>query len=102
MRNSFIFVLLAALFLSSCGEKAKKPPYDLEQGTTASFSVPYEEIGGVKTIPVKLNGITMNMVYDTGCSGVSLSLNEVQTLLKNGKLGLDDILNSWKLTISGK
>lgn len=101
MRNSFFFfVLFAVFFLSSCGEKSKKPPYDLEQGTTASFSVPYEEIGGVKTIPVKLNGITMNMIYDTGCSGVSLSLNEVQTLLKNGKLGLDDILNSSYSTIA--
>ena len=42
----------------------------------------------------------MNMIYDTGCSGVSLSLNEVQTLLKNGKLGLDDILNSSYSTIA--
>ena len=51
-------------------------------------------MGGVKVIPVKINGITMNMIYDTGCSGLHLSLNEVQTLAKNGKLEAGDILDA--------
>ncbi|MDE5980851.1 MAG: retroviral-like aspartic protease family protein, partial [Bacteroidaceae bacterium] len=46
----------------------------------------------VKVIPVKLNGVTLNMIYDTGCSGIHLSLNELQTLCKNGKLSQEDVL----------
>lgn len=36
----------------------------------------------------------MSMIYDTGCSGVHLSLNELQTLFKNGKFSEDDIIGS--------
>lgn len=82
------------LMITSCKPKNDKPPYQLDNPNTATLSIPYEVIGGVKTIPVKLNGITMNMIYDTGCSGIHLSLNEVQTLYKNGKLTANDILGS--------
>lgn len=89
---SLIFGLL--LTIVSCMPKNNKPPYQLDNSNTATISIPYEDIGGVKTISVKLNGITMNMIYDTGCSGIHLSLNEVQTLYKNGKLTANDILGS--------
>ncbi|MCS2420369.1 retroviral-like aspartic protease family protein [Bacteroides fragilis] len=62
--------------------------------SVTDISIPYTELNGVKTIPVKLNGITMSMIYDTGCSGVHLSLNELQTLFKNGKFSEDDIIGS--------
>lgn len=90
----FIFVLGMLITFVSCKPKNDKPPYQLDNPNTATISIPYEDIGGVKTIPVKLNGITMNMIYDTGCSGIHLSLNEVQTLYKNGKLTENDILGS--------
>ena len=80
--------------VSACEKKASKPPYNLGQDTRTCISIPYEEFGGVKVIPVKLNGITMNMIYDTGFSGINLSLNELQTLFKNGKLDQNDILGS--------
>lgn len=89
---NFIFVLSLFLTVMSCKSKDEKPPYQLDNNNTAAISIPYEEMGGVKMIPVKLNGITMNMIYDTGCSGIHLSLNEVQTLAKNGKLTENDIL----------
>ena len=82
------------LTIVSCKPKNDKPPYQLDNPNTPTISIPYEDIGGVKTIPVKLNGITMNMIYDTGCFGIHLSLNEVQTLYKNGKLSENDILGS--------
>lgn len=101
VRHNILFILLTILFFASCERKATKPPYNLGQETTESIiSIPYEEIGGVKVIPVKLNGITMNMIYDTGCSGIHLSLNEVQTLVKNGKLDTNDILDASYATIA--
>ena len=83
------------LACSSCNTKGKKPPVDLSGlNSVTDISIPYTELNGVKTIPVKLNGITMSMIYDTGCSGVHLSLNELQTLFKNGKFSEDDIIDS--------
>lgn len=92
--NYTLLAISAILLFVSCKSKNERPPYQLEKQNTATISIPYEELGGVKTIPVKLNGITMNMIYDTGCSGIHLSLNEVQTLYKNGKLTVNDILGS--------
>ena len=97
--NVFAVILMAVLF-SSCEKKSSRPPYNLDREATACISIPYEEVGGVKTIPVKLNGITMNMIYDTGCSGIHMSLNELQTLIKNGKLDESDILDATYATIA--
>ena len=100
--NKLLFLLLSAvcITLASCEKKATKPPYNLDQQTKACISIPYEEFGGVKVIPVKLNGVTMNMIYDTGCSGLHLSLNELQTLAKNGKVNQDDVLGVSYSTIA--
>lgn len=86
--------------LSSCEKKASRPPYNLDQPGKACISIPYEEFGGVKTIPVKLNGITMNMIYDPGCSGIQISLNELQTLAKNGKISEEDVIGVSYSTIA--
>jgi len=89
-----LLAMCSLMLIVSCKPKNEKPPYQLDNPNTATISILYEDIGGVKTIPVKLNGIPMNMIYDTGCSGIHLSLNEVQTLYKNGKLTANDILGS--------
>lgn len=81
-----------AFTMTSCKQKNDKPPYKLDTPSKPSVSITYEEMGGVKVIPVKLNGVTLNMIYDTGCSGIHLSLNELQTLCKNGKLSQEDVL----------
>lgn len=99
MKNILSFALLAIFSLMltvSCKPKHDRPPYQLDNPNTATISIPYEELGGVKTIPVKLNGVTMNMILDTGngASGVHLSLNEVKTLAKNGVLKAEDILDA--------
>lgn len=82
----YLLIAMCILVLASCSNKNNKPPYQLDMVNTSMISIPYEETGGVKIIPVKLNGVTMDMIYDTGASGLHLSLNEVQTLAKNGKL----------------
>lgn len=81
-----------AFAMTSCKQKNDKPPYQLDTPSKPSVSIAYEEMGGVKVIPVKLNGVTLNMIYDTGCSGIHISLNELQTLYKNGKFSQEDVL----------
>lgn len=78
--------------MTSCKQKNDRPPYQLDTPSKPSVSIAYEEMGGVKVIPVKLNGVTLNMIYDTGCSGIHISLNELQTLYKNGKFSQEDVL----------
>lgn len=92
-----MFLMIVA---SSCQKKSTKPPYNLDQPMKECISIPYEEFGGVKVIPVKLNGVTMNMIYDTGCSGLHISLNELQTLAKQGKVSPDDVLGVSYSTIA--
>lgn len=90
-----VFCLISIVILTlctSCNSSSKKPPVDLSGlKQKRDICIPYTEVKGVKSIPVKLNGITMNMIYDTGCSGMHLSLNELQTLYKNGKFNETDI-----------
>lgn len=42
----------------------------------------------------------MNMIYDTGCSGLHISLNELQTLAKNDKISQEDVLGVSYSTIA--
>ena len=99
----FPVVMLGALFLS-CDNKQKKPPVDLKEKEQVELngevSVPYSELGGVKTIPVKLNGVSMDMIFDTGCSGMSISLNELLTMQKNGKFSESDVVGITEATIA--
>lgn len=53
---------------------------------------------GVYYIPVKINGVPMEFVYDTGASSVSISLAEAMYLSKNGKLAKSDILGNQYFT----
>lgn len=80
--------------LSSCAKRKQAPPYNLDSKSASQISIPYEDLGGVKVIPVKVNGLTMNMIYDTGCSGVHLSLNELRMLYKNGRFSETDIIGT--------
>jgi len=96
-------VLLFSMFVCACGNKDKKPPVDLSKAKinlAKEVVLPYQELGGVKTIPVKLNGVSMDMIFDTGCSGMSLSLNELQTMAKNGKISNTDVIGTTASTIA--
>ena len=55
-------------------------------------SIPYREAGGVKTIRVDLNGMPVDMIFDTGCSGTLISLAEAQYMYSKGLLTDDDFL----------
>lgn len=95
IKSSICLLAVASLF--ACSNKAKRqPPVDLSQRSktevTKNVVVPYTEVGGVKMIPVKINGVSMSMIVDTGCSGISISWNESISLIKNGQLDDSDYL----------
>lgn len=102
MMKSFFKVIVVLLYVGfvSCGDShPQQAPVRLpsQGGPRSSRSVtrvPYTERGKVKVIPVKLNGVTMDMIFDTGCSGLHISLHELQTLMKNGQFSEADIIGS--------
>lgn len=54
--------------------------------------VPFNEAGGVKSVAVKVNGIGLDMLFDTGCSSTLISVAEANYLYQKGLLKEEDIL----------
>ncbi len=50
--------------------------------------------GGVNVIPVKINGVPMDFIFDTGASYISISLTEANFLYKSGSLKDEDIVTT--------
>lgn len=91
-------LLLTIFMLPSCGGKRIKPE-PLSIGTYSNdyygnaIEVPFKMQGGVRTIQVKINDCTeFPMIFDTGCSGVSISILELATLIKHGYITEDDVV----------
>lgn len=96
--QKIISLILLLLLLSACGGSSSKKrlniPYVSESSRMGGVeeTVPYKDYGGVRTIQVKLNDCSeFPMIFDTGCSGLSLSVIEVYALAKQGCLSGDDI-----------
>lgn len=101
-KTLFRFIILAAaLMLGSCGGKVPPPPplevYDEEAFSGTGVDIPFEVYGNVRYVKVKVNGVEMEMIFDTGASGVSLSLTEAIFLAKQGKLTEDDFIGSMNM-----
>ncbi|MEE1119267.1 MAG: retroviral-like aspartic protease family protein [Bacteroidales bacterium] len=62
--------------------------------------IPYREIGGVKQIPVKINGMGFYMIFDTGCSTNLISKLELLSLIKNGVISEEDFLGVTQSSIA--
>lgn len=103
-----LLVLVASIVtLQSCGSK-KLQPEPMYYGSDYDYDdcndyveIPYKEYGGVKTIQVKINDcIEFPMIFDTGCSGLSLSIHEVYALAKQGCISSQDIIGYEYATIA--
>ena len=56
-------------------------------------AIPFSVKGGVKILPVTINGIiNVDMIVDTGCSGCLISLSEARYLYEKGQLTDDDFI----------
>src|SRR5438552_16648623 len=78
MRNILILILIFQL------------PFTGHSQTTIKM----KSEGGLSILPCKVNGLSLNFIFDTGASDVSISLTEASFMLKNGYLDSNDILGT--------
>lgn len=99
MRKIYIILSLFLVLVAfvSCGQKqSKQPPIDFSQYATNVIKIKFDDRNNNQIwIPVKLNGVSMDMLYDTGFNGtVSMSLLELQTMAKQGRFSERDVLGT--------
>lgn len=56
------------------------------------FAVPLGSEGGVNTIPVEINGVKMDFIFDTGASDITISTVEAAFLIKQGSISREDVI----------
>ncbi len=61
---------------------------------TLTTSIKMTSENGVYKVPCNINGLDVDMIFDTGSSDISLSINQVNYMLKNGYLTNKDIAGS--------
>lgn len=107
-----ILCFMVVFFVSCTSEKKKHAFYDksVDAETDSLFynngisignsqmskseiiSIPFTEQGGVKCINVTVNGVGLEMIFDTGCSHTQISIAEAKYLYQKGKLKQEDLL----------
>jgi aspartyl protease family protein len=105
--------MFVSLLLTGCGGCSSKPEdvswiddsdsyYDREEDPGEDSTVGYEDVikiaytemsGNTITIPVKINGMNLDMIFDTGASSTCITLAEAEYLYEKGNLTEDDILD---------
>jgi clan AA aspartic protease (TIGR02281 family) len=58
------------------------------------------KIGGVYSVPCKINQLDLNFIFDTGASDVTISLSESLFMFKNGYLLENDIIGTEEYQIA--
>ena len=100
MKHIYFLTVIVLVLFSACGRKEHYDPYADRDGKnktvtaekTKGFDIPYEEENGVKMLHVVLNNSAgARAIFDTGCSGVSISLAEVLSMVKQNALSENDI-----------
>ena len=107
----YIYGCLFSIFLLfSCAHKSGHKPnaYDSSRSTnnieqTSQANIPerkikghtkvrMEKAGGVYLVPIKVNGLDLKFIFDTGASSISLSSAEAIVMLRQGLITQNDVV----------
>ncbi len=109
-----LMVFALSIAIVGCGNRASSKQeeespyagfeYDQESDEDYVIKIPYTDMGNnLVSLPVTINGMGVEMIFDTGASATTISLQEARYLAKYGKLDEDDILRVQKFgTADGK
>jgi aspartyl protease family protein len=97
--------LVVLLILCSCAHKSGHKPnaYDSSRSTNNIVDIPerkvkghtkvrMEKAGGVYLVPIKVNGLNLKFIFDTGASSICLSSAEALVMLRQGQITQDDFV----------
>ena len=108
MRKSrYILLLLGLIVITSCAHKSghNRQPYNpnrseridnqglsIERKVKGHTIVRMEKAEGVYFVPIKVNGLDLKFIFDTGASSICLSSAEALVMLRQGHITKDDIV----------
>ncbi len=112
MKKTFFYILIfqITLFLNSCNGCSRTRHRDVLSNEESSVrdepenKLKSNEIikmrlsNGVFFVPIEINGVSMEFIFDTGASIISLSQTEALFLLKQGKLKDEDFRGTQQFT----
>ena len=108
----YVFLLLMACItfaLSSCAHKSGRHGHDNNRNRSTMIAknqnsdrrerkvgghtkVSMRKEGGVYLVPITVNGLNLDFIFDTGASSISLSSAEAMVMLRQGQITQDDIV----------
>lgn len=107
--NLLVLMSCVIFALSSCAHKsgrhghnnnrsrstaiAKNPNSDRRERKVGGHTkVSMRKEGGVYLVPITVNGLNLDFIFDTGASSISLSSAEAMVMLRQGQITQDDIV----------
>lgn len=95
--------------LSSCAHKSGRHGHDKNRDYSTTIApntnndrkerkvgghtkVRMRKEGGVYLVPITVNGLNLDFIFDTGASSISLSSAEAMVMLRQGKITQEDIV----------
>lgn len=99
--------LLSIVLLVSCAHKSGHKPNAYDSGRSTNYKeqmnsperkvkahtkVRMEKAGGVYLVPIKVNGLDLKFIFDTGASSICLSSAEALVMLRQGQITQDDFV----------
>ena len=105
----FIILMLCIIFaLSSCAHKSGRHGHDINRNRSTTVKnqttdrrerkvgghtkVSMRKEGGVYLVPITVNGLNLDFIFDTGASSISLSSAEAMVMLRQGQITKEDIV----------
>lgn len=104
--NKSTIVFIVVCLLTSCGGNKKKvyiPYYNYDTIAVDDYdtiNIPYTLDGGVKYVSARINGVSTDMIFDTGCSLTLISILEANQLMRRGLLTKEDFLGTAKASMA--
>lgn len=107
-KSKYAVLLLGLIFTFSCAHKsghlktqqhaqstmtAKSQNSDRRERKVGGHTkVSMRKEGGVYLVPITVNGLNLDFIFDTGASSISLSSAEAMVMLRQGQITQDDIV----------
>lgn len=114
MQKNKIYILLLLIpciffSFSSCAHKSGRHGHDNNRNRSTSIinnqikdrrerkvgghtKVNMRKEGGVYLVPIVVNGLNLDFIFDTGASSISLSSAEAMVMFRQGQITQDDII----------